>query len=124
VQRPLALILYEKLMPGSLLINRLQDLNYRVISVPDAGQLADIAETEGPMLILADMDSSTGDVGKVISQLRQNPATAHIPVIAFADEAVEHLMVSAQEAGAKLVVTNTAIVAHLPQLLEQALQED
>jgi CheY-like chemotaxis protein len=124
VQKPLALLLYEKLMPGSLLINRLQDFNYRVQTVSDVTQLATIAGTEGPMLILADMDCSSGDVGVAISHLRKNPATAHIPVIAFADDGVEKLAASAQLAGAKLVVTSSAIVAHLPQLLGQALQED
>jgi len=124
VQKPLALVLYEKLMPGSLLINRLQDLNYRVLTVSEVGQLADTARTEGPMLILADMDCASGDVDKAISQLRENPAMAHIPVIAFADEGVDRLAVAAQQAGAKLVVTNTAILAHLPQLLERALEQD
>ena len=31
--QPLALVFYEKLMPGSQLVNRLQDLNYRVQAV-------------------------------------------------------------------------------------------
>ena len=33
--RPLALVFYEKFMPGSQLVNRLQDLNYRVRVVND-----------------------------------------------------------------------------------------
>ena len=34
--QPLALVLYEKLLPGSQLVNRLQDLNYRVQAIADA----------------------------------------------------------------------------------------
>ena len=37
--QPLALVLYEKLLPGSQLVNRLQDLNYRVQVIPDAEKL-------------------------------------------------------------------------------------
>ena len=33
--QPLALVLYEKLLPGSQLVNRLQDLNYRVQTIAD-----------------------------------------------------------------------------------------
>ena len=35
--QPLALVLYERLLPGSQLVNRLQDLNYRVQVIADAG---------------------------------------------------------------------------------------
>ncbi len=38
--QPLALVFYEKLMPGSQLVNRLQDLNYRVQAVNDSGVAA------------------------------------------------------------------------------------
>src|SRR5262245_49139849 len=36
---PLALVVYEKLLPGSQLVNRLQDLKYRVQTVADPTQL-------------------------------------------------------------------------------------
>jgi CheY-like chemotaxis protein len=67
------------------------------------------------------LSSTTQDICAVIAQLRQNPATAHIPVIAFADEATEPLQSAAREAGATLVVTDAAILTHLAQFIEQAL---
>ena len=36
--QPLALVWYEKLMPGSKLVNRLQDLGYRVLTAPEEKQ--------------------------------------------------------------------------------------
>ena len=121
VQQPLALVLYEKLMPGSHLVNRLQDLKYRVTTISEVSLLVTKAEAEAPMLVLADLDFKGAGVGKAISHLRRNPSTAHIPVIAFADEGSESLIADGQQSGATLVVTDSAVLAHLPQLLEQAL---
>src|SRR5882757_9984656 len=109
-------------MPGSQLVNRLQDLNNRVIGISEVAQLVNKASTEGPMLIVADLNSTSGDVIGAIGQLEKNPSTSHIPVIAFAEEIAPDLEKRAQAAGAKLVVTDTAILAHLPQFLEQALR--
>ena len=41
---PLALVVYEKLLPGSQIVNRLQDLNYRVQTISDPALLAECAE--------------------------------------------------------------------------------
>jgi PleD family two-component response regulator len=122
VTQPLALVFYEKLMPGSQLVNRLQDLNYRVQPLTDANQLAAIAKSEGPMLIFTDLESSHSNICAVIAGLRKGSETAHIPILAFADETAEPLQAAAREAGATVVVSNTALLAQLPNLLEQALR--
>lgn len=122
MKQPLALVLYEKLMPGSQLVNRLQDINYRVQAVADPTQLVTLCKAEKPMLIFADLNSGGIDVCSAIAKLRQNPTTAHIPVIAFADEGATELISGAQKAGATLAVSDAAVLAHLPQLLEKALQ--
>lgn len=120
--QPLALVVYEKLLPGTQLINRLQDLNYRVRAVTDPKTLVACAQQEKPMLVLADLQSSKNDVCKAISQLKQDPSTQHIPVIAIAAEGATALLKSATAAGATLVAGETAILSHLSQFLDQALQ--
>jgi len=122
VTQPLALVLYEKLMPGSQLVNRLHDLNYRVELLSDAAELAARAQSDGPMLILTDLASSRADICARIAEVRQDPTTAHIPILAFADETAGSLQPAARQAGATLVVSSTALLAHLPQLLEQVLR--
>jgi CheY-like chemotaxis protein len=106
-------------MPGSQLINRLQDLNYRVQAVTEPAQLLSYAQTEGPMLILADIDLA--DTLEVIARLRADTLTRHIPIVAFGGEG-GNLRQRAQTAGATLVVGETALLTHLPGLLEQALR--
>ena len=90
--QPLALVVYEKLLPGTQLVNRLQDLNYRVRAVTDSNTLVTCAQQEKPMLVVADLESSRSDVCRVIAELKQDAATQHIPVIAIAREgdAVDH----------------------------------
>lgn len=121
VTQPLALVLYEDLMPGSQLVNRLQDLHYRVLAVPNVSQLSDYAHKEGPMLIFADLAFSRTDICAAITRLKSDPATSHIPIIAFADEGADALQSAGRQAGATLVATDSAVLSHLPQLLEQAL---
>lgn len=120
--QPLALVVYEKLLPGTQLVNRLQDLNYRVRAVTDSNTLMAIARQEKPMLVLADLESTRNDICRVIAELRHDPATQHIPVIAIAREGDQALLKAAQTAGATLVAGETAILNHLSQFLDQALQ--
>jgi CheY-like chemotaxis protein len=118
---PLALVFYEKLMPGSQLVNKLQDLNYRVQTVNDPALLQSGALRESPLLVIVDL--AGGDaVCSAIAGLKADAATSHIPVIAFAAEGAKPAMAAAQKAGAKLVVSEAAIVNYLPELLNQALQ--
>lgn len=120
--QPLALVLYERLLPGTQIINRLQDLNYRVQAVATADTLVECAEQAKPMLVLADLEPSRQNVCAALTRLRQNPATKHLPVIAFGAESSPEMQEAARAAGATLVVGETAILSHLPQFLDQALQ--
>ncbi len=109
-------------MPGSQLVNRLQDLQYRVHAVTDPGELVAAAASAGPMVILADLVSTRTDTCVLIKQLRNNPATKHVPVIAFVDDAEAALQAAGRAAGATVVVGDSAIITHLEQFIEQALQ--
>jgi CheY-like chemotaxis protein len=122
--QPLALVLYEKLLPGSQLVNRLQDLHYRVQTLNDPGLLVPCAEQARPLVVLTDLQSSQSDVRSAISRLRQHPATRHLPVIAFGDEPSLQNSSSAEAAGVTLVVSDAAVLNHLSECLQQALQID
>ncbi len=119
--QPLALIFYEKLMPGSQLVNRLQDLNYRVQAINDLALLQQCARSDGPLLIIVDL-AGRAEVCHAIAALKADSTTNHIPIIAFADEKAIELQAAAQRAGATLAVSEAAMINYLPQLLNQALQ--
>ncbi len=120
--QPLALVLYEKLLPGSQLVNKLQDPKYRVQTLSDPGMLVECAEQAKPMVVFSDLEFSRNNACPAIARLKQTPSTAHLPVICFGPENSPELKEAALAAGVNLVVSETAILSHLPQFLEQALQ--
>jgi PleD family two-component response regulator len=121
---PLALLVYERLLPGGQLVNQLQDRGYRVHTLSDPSKLTATAETEKPMVVVVDVSAQTDKIFSEISRLKSSGSTSHIPVIAVAPANNGELQERARTAGAKLVVSDNAIVAHLDQFLEQALQVD
>jgi CheY-like chemotaxis protein len=123
VTQPLALLLYEKLLPGTQVANRLQDLGWRVMAIHDSAALIRTAEEQKPLLVLADLMSSRNSVVGGIAHLRRNHDTAHIPVIAFTGTEDKQISDEAISSGATLVVTDTAILQHLSQFIDQALNE-
>jgi CheY-like chemotaxis protein len=123
VTEPLAILFYERLIPGSQLVNRLQDLGYRVQTLNDADLLQAQAEQAKPLILLVDLFSRHNTVLPALIRLREHPVTSHIPVLAFSGEADPAALEAARQAGATLVVTDAAITHHLPQLLSQALTE-
>jgi PleD family two-component response regulator len=122
--KPLALIFYEQLLPGSQLVNRLQDLGYRPQVVTDSQQLFQQARESLPLVILCDLGSEKTGVCRQIEQIRAETATAHIPILAFGTKKEPKLQADAREAGANLVAADEGLLAQLPQLLDQVLQVD
>jgi CheY-like chemotaxis protein len=120
--QPLALVFYENLLPGSQVVNRLQDINYRVQVVADAAALVQSAEQSKPMLVLADLNCAKTDICGVLARLRQNEPTKHLPVIGFCGDGKTGLQSAALAAGVTLVVSEAAILQHLAECLDQALQ--
>ena len=117
---PLAIVFYEQLMPGSQVVNRLQDLNYRVLAINNAALLAATTKRETPLLLLADLDAHA-DVCGAIEKIKADPASAHLPVIAFAPDNRPELLSAAEKAGANFTVGESALLPHLAQLLDRAL---
>jgi CheY-like chemotaxis protein len=119
--QPLALVYYERLLPGTQLVNRLQDLGYRVQTTTDIRALAALAQECKPMLVLADLQPSERVVLAAINRLKTLPATAHLPVVAFTGGDAAEAQAAAREVGASLVVHDQTLLEHLPQWLEQVL---
>jgi len=120
--QPLALVCYEKLLPGSQLVNRLQDLGYRVQVLTSLETLIDEARSLRPMVALVDLAWQRTDPCEAIAALRAASDTGHIPVVAFVDPKRRKLQDAAVGAGATLVASYAGLLTQLPQLLEQALE--
>ncbi len=121
--QPLALLLYEKLLPGSQLANRLRDTGWRVEIISASADLVAAAAAQKPLLVFADLLATRGDVAGAIAALRADEATRHIPVIAFTAENEQAVLDAAIKSGATLVASDTALLQHLGQFVDQALSE-
>lgn len=119
--KPLALLFYEKLLPGSQLLNRLQDLGYRVQSTSDVNALPGLAKSEKPLIVFLDLRDRQGRTPTVIQSLKLNDETAHLPIIGFAGEQDAALQAAARKAGASMVINEAVLLPHLEQFMEQAL---
>jgi DNA-binding NtrC family response regulator len=122
--KPLAIIHYERLMPGSQLLNRLQDLGYRVQTVADAALLFETARREKPMVAIIDLVTVKADICSIIEAIRADKETEHLPVIGFAGAKDQKLHAEATRCGATLVALDDALLPQLPHLLEHALRID
>ncbi len=120
--QPLALVFYERLLPGTQLVNRLQDLQYRVQTIETAEALPDTAREAQPMVVLVDLDAARSNPVAAIQLLQAADDTRHLPIIAFSSDDQLSSQTVVRQAGATIVTQDQALLSHLPQLLEQALQ--
>lgn len=121
---PLVLLFYEKLMPGSQMVNRLQDLGYRVASMTQSEKLIQEVRNLHPMALVVDLESKSGDIPRAIQALKEDLETQHIPILAFASLENEDLHEKARLAGAKLIAGKEGVLNQLPHLMEHLLEVD
>lgn len=121
MSEPLAVVYYSSILPGSRLASRLQDLGYRVRTLSSLGELPATCEREKPMVALLEI-SPAADGRREVKALRQNPATTHIPVVAFCGPHDKAFAAAAQEAGVSLLASSASAIEQLPALLDQALE--
>jgi PleD family two-component response regulator len=122
--KPLALVYYERLMPGTQLVNRLQDLGYRVLTLTEPSLLMETARKEHPLVALVDLVTNRANICSIIKEMKDDEETAHIPVVGFAAQKDQKLHTDATRAGATLVAYDDALLPQLPHLLEHALRVD
>ena len=121
--KPLALLHYIHLLPGSQLANRLHELGYRVQVINELEGIDKVAQRETPILMIAEISRKTKEgTCAAIAALKANPATRHIPILAFSAEADKPLQSALLQSGASLLAGNLAILDQLPSLLDQILQ--
>ncbi len=121
VTKPLAIVFYEKLLPGSRLAFRLADLGWRVSEVKLATQLVAEVRAQRPVVVLMELALRTGDSCPVITDLKRDPDIRHVPVLGFGDPKNKKLSEAAIAAGAGLVAAEAGLLEQLPRLLDHLL---
>jgi hypothetical protein len=73
-----------------------------------------------PLVVIAEL-APAPEVCTAVAKLRTNPATQHIPVLAFARTPDATAQGQARTAGVTLLAADSGLAEQLPQLLEQIL---
>jgi CheY-like chemotaxis protein len=76
-----------------------------------------LARASSARLVLLDLDARWLDAPVAIAALKGDPATAHIPVVAYVSHVREDAIAAARAAGADRVLARSAFVRLLPELL-------
>ncbi len=122
--KPLAIVFYEKLLPGSRIGHQLADLGWRVLEVKLASDLLPQVRSQRPVLIVAEVALRTGDLLPVIAELKRLPETSHVPILGYGDPKNQKLVDAALLAGVRLMAAEAGLFDQLPQLLEHVLAVD
>jgi CheY-like chemotaxis protein len=118
--QPLAIVLTDRVVIGAQLEQKLEALDYRVKVTDDAEGLGTLSAAQKPLVVLADLAKDSHL--EAAAALLKNPETRHVPVIGYAPDIRADLQTRANQSGIAVVVTDSAILQHLKQLLDQALQ--
>jgi hypothetical protein len=76
------------------------------------------------MIVVVDLEGGRAEVRQSVAALKAAPSTSHLPVIGVFSEALPEAERNSQIEGVTLLVSEAAVLTHLPQFLEQALQLD
>jgi two-component system cell cycle response regulator DivK len=96
---PKLLLVEDNEMNRDMLSRRLERKGYQVVMAVDGGQAVALAQIEKPDLILMDMSLPVLDGWAATRQLKANPETARIPVIALTAHAMQGDEEKARAAG-------------------------
>ena len=73
---------------------------------------------ENPALVIFDLNCTALDPVAVITEMRQNPATQHIPTLGFLSHVQTDLRQRVIDAGCETVLARSAFAQNLPAILE------
>ena len=110
------LLVEDNEMNRDMLSRRLERKGYQIVMAVDGGAGVEMASSEKPDLILMDMSLPVLNGWEATRQIKANPATASIPVIALTAHAMATDREKALEAGCEDYDTKPI---ELPRLLEK-----
>ena len=119
-QRPLVIALCPDLMMRSRIESGLDIAGYRLRVVGGPTRLAEALAEESPACLMIDLEAGD-DAIALIERLRTDPATAPLPLAAFAGHTREDLLDAARAVGADPVVARGQAAINPGKVVDQAI---
>ena len=120
---PKILLVEDNEMNRDMLSRRLEKRGYTLAIAVDGGQGVALAKSELPDLILMDMSLPVLDGWEATKQVKAEPATKGIPIIALTAHAMESDRQKALEAGCDDFDTKPVELARLLTKIEELLKK-
>jgi CheY-like chemotaxis protein len=120
---PKILLVEDNEMNRDMLSRRLEKRGYAVVIAVDGGVGVSLAKSELPDLILMDMSLPVLDGWDATRQIKADPATAKIPVIALTAHAMEGDRQKALAAGCDDFDTKPVELSRLLMKIEELLKK-
>ena len=120
---PKILLVEDNEMNRDMLSRRLQRKGYEVVLAVDGQNGVEMAQAQGPDLVLMDMSLPVLDGWEATKQLKADAATKAIPVIALTAHAMDSDRVKALEAGCDDFDTKPVELPRLLAKIEELLKK-
>ena len=120
---PKILLVEDNEMNRDMLSRRLEKRGYTMTIAADGGTGVELAKSDLPDLILMDMSLPVLDGWEATRQVKADPATAGIPIIALTAHAMDSDRVKALEAGCDDFDTKPVELARLLTKIEELLKK-
>lgn len=117
MDQPTVLAMAADLLFGSRIRGTARAVGAEVALIGSAEDLKRRAAELAPRRILLDLDHRRVDMPALIADLKQDPATAAIPIVAYVSHVNTEAITAARAAGADRVMARSAFVDALPELL-------
>ena len=96
-------------------------MGYRVLEAADGVSAIAISRAERPQVVLLDIVLPVMDGYEIARRLKMDPATAHIPIIAFTADVLDGALNRAREAGADWFLAKPVELRHIATAVMRAL---
>ncbi len=112
-----AALIDDNLMFTAMVEGPLRRLGYRVKTLAGSAAAVDILAELAPELVLVNLTSGRYPAPDLIRALRAHPQLGKVAIIGYAGHVERHFLQAGRDAGADMVVPNSAVRSALPEVL-------
>lgn len=114
-----AVLVEDNLMFGMMVEPTLRGLGYEVRTLGGGPNLAAQVAAAAPSVVLVNLTSTRFSGPELVRELKALPELSKAGVVGYAGHVERHFFQAGKEAGADLVVPNSAMRKALPEVLEK-----
>jgi CheY-like chemotaxis protein len=119
MKAPTAVVVDDNLMFAMMVEPALKRLGYQTETVSGGPSTVQDLAAAPPDLIFVNLASARSGGPDLVRRIRGRPELARTPLVGYAGHVERHLFQAGREAGADLVVPNSAVRKAIPEVLEK-----